>query len=238
MLEEILRTKGIQMGIVLDDQKVTQFRKYYELLIEWNQRMNLTAITDEEDAAYKHFLDSISILSIITMPLEASIIDVGTGAGFPGIPLKIVRPDLHVVLLDSLHKRTLFLKELTNILSLRQVGILHGRAEDTSHQAEHREKYDMVFSRAVAEMNVLLELCLPFVKVGGTFIAYKGPGIFIEIENSGKALELLGGKCEDIHPIEIPGRNYQHYVTIIRKVKHTPTAYPRKAGTPEKKPIL
>ncbi|MGI6707119.1 MAG: 16S rRNA (guanine(527)-N(7))-methyltransferase RsmG [Clostridia bacterium] len=236
-MERILKETALEMGIAVDERALSRFSQYYHVLLDWNKRMNLTAITEEEEVAKKHFLDSISPLTGQWIPQKASLIDVGTGAGFPGIPLKIVREDLKLTLLDSLQKRVNFLEEVTGVLGLTNIEIYHGRAEDYGRKAEFRGKFDIGVSRAVAELPVLLELVLPFIKIGGLFIAYKGPGVFEEIEEGKKALELLGGRVEDILSVEIPGTDLKHYLTIVRKSKQTPTKYPRKAGKPERSPI-
>ncbi len=236
-MERILKETALEMGIAIDQGALSRFSRYYHMLLDWNKRMNLTAITEEDEVAKKHFLDSISPLSSQWIPQNASLIDVGTGAGFPGIPLKIIRGDLKVTLLDSLQKRVNFLDEVIGALELTDIQSYHGRAEEYGQKAEFREKFDIGVSRAVAELPVLLELVLPFVKMGGLFIAYKGPGVFEEMEEGKKALEVLGGSVEDIHLIEIPGTDLKHYLTIVRKYNQTPTKYPRKPGKPEKSPI-
>jgi len=236
-MERILRETALEMGIAIDEGALNRFSQYYHMLLDWNTRVNLTAITEEDEVAQKHFLDSISPLSGQWISQNASVIDVGTGAGFPGLPLKIVRGDLMVTLLDSLQKRVNFLEEVVDALGLTDIQIHHGRAEEYGHKADFREKFDIGVSRAVAELPVLLELVLPFVKIGGLFIAYKGPSVFEEIEEGKKALELFGGRIEDIRSVEIPGTDLKHYLAIVRKFNQTPTKYPRKPGKPEKSPI-
>jgi 16S rRNA (guanine527-N7)-methyltransferase len=207
------------------------------VLLEWNSKMNLTAITDERDIIIKHFLDSVSCLEFKTDFSGRKVIDVGTGAGFPGVPLKIVKPDIKLTLLDSLKKRTVFLADLMQRLNL-ECEIVHGRAEEMGVNPKYREKYDIVLSRAVASMNILLEYTLPFAKVGGYFICQKGPGVFEEAEEAKKAVEVLGGSIEGILPTNVYGSDFSHYITAVKKVKLCPGKYPRKAGTAEKKPII
>ena len=224
------------VGAQINHEKCQQFLKYEELLLEWNQKINLTAITDEEGIVIKHFIDSLSVNGLVTNGVR-SLIDVGTGAGFPGIPLKIVREDLSVTLLDSLDKRVKFLNEVISQLTLKDIRAIHGRAEDFGILPEFREKFDYAVARAVADLSVLCEYCLPFVKVGGTFIAMKGPLVEEEYEESRKAILLLGGELAKTEKIFLPYSNHERTVIVIRKYRHTPPGYPRKSGKPTKSPI-
>lgn len=220
-----------------DLEKQEQFNKYYDLLIDWNNKINLTAITDKDEVWLKHFEDSVSIDQIIDMNSVESIIDIGTGAGFPGIPLKIMYPHLKVTLLDSLNKRINFLNTVIDELELENVLTIHGRAEDFGHDEIYREKYDMCVSRAVANLNSLSELCIPFVKVGGRFVSYKSEKAEEEMHSAANAISLLGGaesKCLDV---SLSDSSYNRKVIIINKVSSTSMKYPRKAGIPVKKPL-
>ncbi|GAE89240.1 16S rRNA (guanine(527)-N(7))-methyltransferase RsmG [Acetivibrio straminisolvens] len=235
-LRELLIKGASGFGVELDNEKVDKFFTYMGVLKEWNEKMNLTAIEDEEEIILKHFIDSISICPIIK-DRKSTLIDVGTGAGFPGIPVKIVFPELKVKLLDSLEKRTKFLDEVINILNLEEISSVHSRAEDKGLDPDYREKYDISTARAVANLPVLLEYCLPFVKVGGYFIAMKGSNTE-EIENSKKALDILGGKIEDVLEFNLPFSDIKRNVVIVKKFRQTPTKYPRKSGKPSKNPLI
>ncbi len=213
--------------------KEEKFSQYTKLLLEWNEKINLTAITDPDEIISKHYIDSISCQEFI--PQNASVIDVGTGAGFPGIPLKIVRDDLKVTLLDSLEKRIKFLNEVISSLNLSDISTIHSRAEDGGSNPIMREKFDIAVSRAVASLPVLCEYCLPFVKVGGKFIALKGPDAEQEVSISKNALGVLGGEILDIRDTSFDGMN--HKIVIIGKKKETPAKYPRKAGKVSKAPL-
>ena len=234
MNKERLKQYFAQMGIELDDKQADAFVRYYEMLVDKNKVMNLTAITEPEDVLIKHFADSVS-----AGPLSGRLIDVGTGAGFPGIPLKIAFPDLQVTLLDSLKKRVTFLNEVISELELNGISTFHGRAEDLARDPGHREQYDLVVSRAVAHMSILSEYCLPFLKCGGCFIAYKSRKYLEENEasQSEKAVKLLGGKPEEIRQISLPECDADRYLVYIRKIAHTPKQYPHKAGTARRMPI-
>lgn len=214
-----------------------QFNKFYDILIDWNKVMNLTAITEYEEVLKKHFLDSLSITKVINLEEIQSFIDVGTGAGFPGIPLKITFPHLKVTLLDSLNKRVRFLDEVICDLGLENVDTIHGRAEDIGKKEKYREQYDLCVSRAVANLATLSEYCLPYVKIGGVFISYKSGNIDEEIRNSRKAVNLLGGVIEETVKFELPGTDIGRSFVIIEKQKSTPKKYPRKAGVPSKEPL-
>ena len=218
------------------DEQLSAFQRYYELLIDWNEKINLTAITEYKDVLFKHFLDSVSIIKAYDMHKVSSLIDVGTGAGFPGIPIKIMFPNIKVTLLDSLNKRLNFLNTLIDDLSLDNIYTVHGRAEDIARLSDHREKYDLCVSRAVANLSTLTELCLPFVKIGGSFISYKSEKASEEIIAAKKAIYLLGGKLADSISFELDGNN--RTLVIIDKISSTSKKYPRKAGTPAKEPII
>ncbi len=225
-------------GIELTELQEKQFKKYYELLIYWNDRINLTAITEYEEVLKKHFEDSISIYKAINMEEINSIIDIGTGAGFPGIPIKILFPHIKLTLLDSLNKRIKFLNLLIEELGLKDVETLHGRAEDFGKKSEYREQYDLCVSRAVANLSTLSELCIPFVKVGGKFISYKSEKATEELLNANNAIKVLGGGDMKIVDIFIPDTNYERKLILIGKSVSTNRKYPRKAGTPGKEPII
>ncbi len=225
-------------GIELTELQEKQFKKYYELLIYWNDRINLTAITEYDEVLKKHFEDSISIYKAINMEEINSIIDIGTGAGFPGIPIKILFPHIKLTLLDSLNKRIKFLNLLIEELGLKDVETLHGRAEDFGKKSEYREQYDLCVSRAVANLSTLSELCIPFVKVGGKFISYKSEKATEELLNANNAIKVLGGGDIKIVDIFIPDTNYERKLILIGKSVSTNRKYPRKAGTPGKEPII
>ncbi len=226
-----------EKGISLSGQQLDQFETYYQLLVEWNEKMNLTAITDKEEVYLKHFYDSISAAFYFDFNKPYHICDVGAGAGFPSIPLKICFPELHVSIVDSLNKRISFLNHLASSLHLSGVKFYHDRAETFAQRAEQRESYDIVMARAVARMSVLSELCLPLVKVNGTFIAMKAASANEEIEVGKKAIVTLGGKLEEIHSFTLPEENSDRNIVLIKKIKNTPKKYPRKPGTPNKQPI-
>lgn len=234
-MENILIEGASKLGIELNDKQASQFCEYARLLKEWNEKINLTAITDDEGIATKHFLDSIT--AILTNRVKGRMIDVGTGAGFPAIPIKIAKPEIEVTLLDSLNKRINFLNEVCTSLGLEGVQTVHARAEDGGKDAKYREKFDTAVSRAVANMTVLCELCLPFVKVGGTFLALKGPLADDELDSAKRAIAILGGKVEDVISVDIPFTELNHKIIVVKKVRHTPMQYPRKAGIPTKTPI-
>ncbi|HCT64328.1 MAG TPA: 16S rRNA (guanine(527)-N(7))-methyltransferase RsmG [Lachnospiraceae bacterium] len=234
---QLLKDSLEKMGISLSENQTQQFFDYKSLLVEWNEKMNLTAITDEREVIIKHFVDSISILSEVKIEEGAEIIDVGTGAGFPGLPVKIIRPDLKVTLLDSLNKRIGFLDQVCTQLGLENVDNIHSRAEDGGQSPMLREKFDYCLSRAVANLAVLSEYCLPFVKVGGMFVSLKGPDAVQEIKDAEIAIKKLGGEVERVIKIEIPNSDITHSLIIIKKIDNTPKVYPRKAGTASKKPI-
>lgn len=213
-----------------------QFEKFKKLVLEKNKVMNLTTITEDEEFDVKHFMDSLSLLHLEEVKKAKNLLDVGTGAGFPGIPVKIVRKDLKVTLLDSLKKRVTFLNESIESLGLTDIHAIHGRAEELSRKAEYRESFDLVTSRAVANLATLYEYNLPFVKVGGYMVAMKGPDISEEAKQGEKALEKLGGKLVKIQEVDLPF-DIKHTLVLVKKVKPTPKQYPRAGGKPRKQPI-
>lgn len=223
--------------IDLSDVQREQLTVYYEMLAEKNKVMNLTAITEFEDVLEKHFLDSISVAQFIDLSGALTLIDVGTGAGFPGLPLKIMFPNLNVTLADSLKKRILFLDEVIGTLRLDGISTVHGRAEDLARQPDYRECYDLCVSRAVANLSSLSEYCLPFVKQGGRFVSYKSNEIEEELFAAKKAIDVLGGRLEQVIPFQLADTQIGRSFVVISKEKKTPKAYPRKAGTPSKNPL-
>lgn len=233
----MLTKKVKELSIVLNDKQTQQFEQYYNILVEWNKVMNLTAITEYEEVVEKHFLDSLTIVDAINMEKIETLIDVGTGAGFPGIPLKIAFPHLKVTLLDSLNKRIKFLNEVIDLLELDDIKTIHGRAEDYAKQAEYREQYDICVSRAVANLATLSEYCLPYVKVDGLFVPYKSGEIDEELKSSEKAVSILGGKVEEVVKFQLPGTDIGRSFVKIHKIKETKKKYPRKAGMPTKEPL-
>ena len=235
---EILKKAAEEYGISLSETQLRQFDRYQELLVEWNQKMNLTALTEPKDVAIKHMIDSISVYDDEWFSEGMSVIDVGTGAGFPGLPLKILCPSLKVTLLDSLNKRVKFLETVVSELGLSDIVCVHARAEEAARQKQYREKFDVVVSRAVARLPILAEYDLPFVRVGGFFAAMKGAKYEEEAKEAKKAVKLLGGGEPVLREIKLPGLEDKRGIIYIRKEKKTPSVYPRKAGTPEKNPIL
>lgn len=233
---KLLTEETVGFGTKLSKQHEEMFSTYADMLVQWNEKINLTAITDEEGIVIKHFLDSLSIIPYIPENAK-TLIDVGTGAGFPGIPVKIVNDKISVTLLDSLEKRVKFLNEVINGLGLKDIYAVHGRAEDFGADKKYREQFDAATARAVASLPVLLEYCLPFVKVGGTFIAMKGPDVENELKESGKALEVLGGEIIDVRELTLPRSDNKRCIIVVIKYRHTPTSYPRKSGRPTKQPI-
>lgn len=234
-----LGTGAEELGIKLSDRQIDQFYQYYELLIEWNKVMNLTAITELDDVISKHFVDSLSLVRAVP-DLEDqaySIIDVGTGAGFPGIPLKIAFPEIEITLLDSLNKRIKFLNTVIENLEIQRIETIHGRAEDFGRDIKYREQYDLCVSRAVANAATLSEYCLPFVKVGGNFISYKSGKVDEELEAGKKAIEVMGGSVSQIVRFSLTGADAERTLVVIEKKEKTAKRYPRKAGVPSKEPI-
>ena len=237
MFKQELRQAAESYGLPLTEEQLSRFERYYELLIEWNQKMNLTAITEPREVAVKHMIDSFSAWDDSLFSPEASLVDVGTGAGFPGIPLKILYPGLKLTLLDSLNKRIRYLQTVVEELGLTDVRCIHARAEEAARQKEYREQFDIAVSRAVARLPILAEYCLPFVKKGGIFAALKGMQYEQEAQEARKALWMLGGQLAAVHPVQLPGLEDKRAVIYVRKTGKTPAAYPRKAGTPEKNPL-
>lgn len=235
-MRDYLTDAAKALQIKLTEEQLDRFDIYFRLLVEWNEKINLTAITDPQGVAVKHFADSLSLLSKLDIPENARVIDVGTGAGFPGIVLKIVRPDIELTLLDSLKKRFLFINELLNKLGLAAECIA-GRAEEYGQDLEMRECFDLCVSRAVARLNILSEYCLPFVRLSGKFVAFKGGGSDEEIQNSKKAIQTLGGKLIKIHSFELPFDGGARKLVEIEKIRPTPDNYPRNNGRIKSKPL-
>ena len=234
---DILRQGIEDFGIEASDKMLADFQKYKEILVEWNQKMNLTGIEDEKEVFIKHFLDSISAVSKGYIKNGMSLIDVGTGAGFPGMPLRISLPDLKVTLLDSLNKRINFLQEVANQIDIDDIEFIHGRAEDFGKDENYRECFDIATARAVAGLPALMEFCVPFVKVGGHFVCLKGPNANLELEESKKAMEVLGIEYIEKIDIKLPEIDLDHNILVFKKVKNTPSKCPRKAGKVTKNPI-
>lgn len=232
-MKQLLLESAKKINVMLTEKQLNQFLLYYELLAEWNQKMNLTAIIQPEEVIQKHFVDSLTCLETGLFQKQNKLIDVGTGAGFPSIPLKIVFPDLEMVLLDSLQKRLVFLEEVKGVLHLEHVTFVHARAEDAGKNPLFREQFDLAVARAVAPMNILAELCLPFVKKGGWWIAMKGSQGEAELAQAQSAIFKLGGKPKQILTTKID----RHTVISVQKSENTPKQYPRKAGTPSKNPL-
>ena len=233
----ILEKLSSDIGYHLLDQQMNQFNDFYEMLVEKNKVMNLTAITEYDEVVLKHFIDSIVIYKRISEDNVESIMDVGTGAGFPGIPLKILFPEIRLTLLDSLNKRILFFFDFIHNLGLENIECIHGRAEDIGHLPEYREQYDLTVSRAVANLSSLSEYCIPFVRVGGKFISYKSGNIDDELNDAKTAIHLLGSGIEDVEKYTLPDSDMQRSIVVIRKEKKLSNKYPRKAGMPAKQPL-
>lgn len=229
-----------EFQIDISKEQINQFIRYYEILVEWNSFMNLTAITDFDEVIKKHFVDSVSLVKAVPdiREKEYTLIDIGTGAGFPGIPLKIIFPHLKILLLDSLNKRISFLNEVIGKLELSEIDAVHGRAEDYAKKKEFRESFDICVSRAVANLSTLSEYCIPFIKKDGYFVSYKSEKISEELDNAYKAIEILGGNYERQAEFYLPDSDIYRNLVVIKKVKPTPSKYPRKAGLPSKEPIL
>lgn len=227
-----------QLGVTLDENQIQQFMAYYELLVEKNKVMNLTAITEFDQVVEKHFIDSLMLARVMKLNQKIDVIDMGTGAGFPGIPLKIAFPKLQVTLADSLNKRIKFLQEVIETLKLSGISAIHGRAEDLGRDVLYREKYDLCVSRAVANLVTLSEYCLPFVKVGGCFVSYKSGAVDEEVTQAGKAFRLLGGQLMQCEKMTLPDSEISRSFVVINKITSTKKTYPRKAGKPGKEPLV
>jgi 16S rRNA (guanine527-N7)-methyltransferase len=223
--------------LILTEKQRSTLEKYMEGILTWNEKVNLTNITDPAEFRIKHNADSLMCVDFPEFQSAKNIIDVGTGGGFPGIPLAVYAPDKHFTLLDSLNKRLRIIDELAGGLDITNITLVHGRAEDVARNREHREKYDLCVSRAVSNLATLSEYCLPFIKVGGYLLAYKGPGADQEVKDAEKALKTLGGSLVDIRETTMEEYGLDHRILVIEKVRNTPKAYPRKAGTPLKEPL-
>jgi 16S rRNA (guanine527-N7)-methyltransferase len=234
---EIMKRASDDVGMELNEEKYNKFIKYMDLVIKWNEKINLTAITEEEEFIKKHFIDCIKVFKSDEIKAAKSIIDVGTGAGFPGIPIAIMDESKEICLLDSLNKRVKVLDIVINELGLNNVYTIHSRAEDGARDAKLREKFDVAVSRAVANMAVLAEFCLPYVKISGDFIALKGPAIDEELANSKNAIGTLGGKLKNVIELEIEDTDLKHNIVVINKIKTCSMSYPRKAGLITKNPL-
>ncbi len=236
-VEEILYDGCSQMGIIITDEQIAKMMEFKKIVLDWNKKMNLTSIKNERDFTIKHLLDSISCLTIDEVKKEQKTIDIGTGAGFPSIPLKIMLPETELTLLDSSSKKIGFLEEVCRSLELEKVEAIHGRAEELGQNKDYRECYDLVLARGVAPMNVLVEYCLPFLKVGGHFVCQKGPRLEEEIKTAKIAIDILGGEVKHIEKISLPFEDLDHKILVIEKINISPTKYPRKVGKPTKKPM-
>lgn len=226
-----------ELDINFSEKQQAQFYRYYELLVEWNKVMNLTGITEYEEVNEKHFIDSLSLVKVLDINKINTVIDVGTGAGFPGIPLKIAFPHLKVTLLDSLNKRIKYLDTVIDELELEDIHTIHGRAEEYARKEEYREKYDLAVSRAVANLSTLSEYCIPYVKIGGMFVPYKSGEIDGEVKAAQTAIKVLGGKQTEVVKFTLPGSDINRSFVKIQKVKSTGKKFPRRAGLPTKEPI-
>ena len=234
---DIMKTASENVGLSFDDVKYDKFILYKEMIQEWNNKINLTAITEDSEIVKKHFIDSIKCFCSNELKETKNIIDVGTGAGFPGIPISIMDSNKSIVLLDSLNKRVNFLNSVVSALNLNNTKAYHGRAEDFARERSFREKFDVAISRAVANMTVLSELCIPFVRIGGYFIAMKGPAIDEELSDAKNAISTLGGIVEKVLEVSIEDSDLKHNLVVIKKIKKTPDSYPRKPGVASKKPL-
>ena len=235
---QILNEGCRQLGISLTEEQTEQFMLYYEKLIEVNRVMNLTAITEFEDVMRKHFLDSLTLVKAADIKKVKRVLDLGTGAGFPGIPLKIAFPDTEFVLLDSLNKRIKFLHNIIELCRLKKIQAVHGRAEELAGQKEYRESFDLCVSRAVANLSSLSEYCLPYVEKGGLFVSYKSGNIQEELEAAGYAIQILGGRIKDTVKFKLPGSDMDRSLVVIEKIRETPARYPRRAGIPSREPLV
>lgn len=231
MYFDIIKKSAEKLKLPFSKDQYDQFIQYKEMLKEWNEKMNLTAIVEDEEIISKHFIDSIQAFRFNELKDAATLIDVGTGAGFPGLPIKIMKPELKITLLDSTNKKLGFLKAVAEQLELKDVEFIHSRAEDGSRKIGYRDSFDIAISRAVANLSLLTELCLPYVKIGGHFIALKGPAVDKEINDAKYAVELLGGKISQIIEVDIEGTDLKHNLVVIKKMKATPREYPRSSST-------
>ena len=236
-MSKVFKKKLEELNITLTEEQHKQFFRYYELLVEWNTFMNLTGITEYEEVNEKHFVDSLSFVKAIDVDKIETVIDIGTGAGFPGIPLKIAFPHLKVTLLDSLNKRIKFLDTVIEELGLTDISTIHGRAEDFAKKVDYREQYDLCVSRAVANLATLSEYCLPYVKKGGMFVPYKSGEIDDELKQAEKAVKILAGNIKKVEKFELPGTDIKRSFVVINKTGVTAKKYPRKAGLPSKEPL-
>jgi 16S rRNA (guanine527-N7)-methyltransferase len=237
-VQQILRHRAEQFHLALAETQLNAFEQYGQELIAWNQEVNLTGIVDPEEIAVKHFLDSLSVYRVLSdMPADFSLIDVGSGAGFPGLPLKLARPDIRLTLLESTGKKTAFLHHIVDTLNLAEVMVLTARAEEVGQQPAYREQYDVAVARAVAALPTLAEYTLPLVRVGGRVIGQKGQYPAEEVDAAANALEILGGQIVQILPVAVPGLDAERHLVVMRKYKSTPTQYPRRPGVPAKRPI-
>lgn len=236
-MNQLLEIKLKELNIQINEIQKKQFDTFYSMLVEWNKVMNLTGITEYEEVIEKHFVDSLSIVNIFDLSEVNTVIDVGTGAGFPGIPLKIAFPNLKITLLDSLNKRIHFLDSVIDKLKLDGIYTIHGRAEDFAKKDDYRERYDLCVSRAVANLSTLSEYCLPYIRVGGMFISYKSGDVDDEVLESKKAISILGGKLDNVVKFQLPGTDINRSFIKIEKIKNTGKKYPRKAGLPSKEPL-
>ena len=236
-MNQLLEIKLKELNIQINEIQKKQFDTFYSMLVEWNKVMNLTGITEYEEVIEKHFVDSLSIVNIFDLSEINTVIDVGTGAGFPGIPLKIAFPHLKITLLDSLNKRINFLDSVRDELKLDGIYTIHGRAEDFAKKDDYRERYDLCVSRAVANLSTLSEYCLPYIRVGGMFISYKSGDVDDEVLESKKAISILGGKLDNVVKFQLPGTDINRSFIKIEKIKNTGKKYPRKAGLPSKEPL-
>lgn len=235
-MKKLIKDACSELNLEIDDYKIEQFLKYKKLIIEWNKKINLTSITEPKEIVLKHFIDCLTINKFLNFN-EENIIDVGTGAGFPGLPIKIFNPNIKLTLLDALNKRINFLDIVIKQLDLKNVILKHSRAEDIAKDQDFREKFDFCLSRAVANLSVLAEYTLPFVKCGGSIICLKGPSVLQEIEIAKNAINILGGEIEDIKESKIPFSDIIHYIVFIKKIRQTPSKYPRKQNKIAKCPI-
>jgi len=237
LARDILSSGAAELGIVLDGRQLDALDAFTRLLLEWNAKFNLTRVTDPAEIAVKHYLDSLSLLPVVQIKPGSAVIDVGAGAGFPGVPLKIARPDLRMTMLDSVGKKLAFLEAVVRELHLTDVELIHSRAEDLGRAKSYREQFDLAVSRAVARLNVLAELCMPFCRVSGRFVAHKGPEADEEINEAGKAIGVLGGELEAVHRFALPHTDMRRTLVVVGKSRPTPASYPRKAGVPERNPL-